>query len=155
MDPLTLLATAQAAYSGIQAAIAAGKEIQGMAADLSDLWGSVAKLTYISSEKPSANIFSKKSAEQIAIERYAAKAEANDLALKAKNLFIGHYGLAAWDQIQKEVIEIRKEIERQRYEEEKRSAEAMENIQETAVVSIIVLFMVSIMLGVGIILLGS
>ena len=126
-----------------------------MAADLSDLWGSVAKLTYISSEKPSANIFSKKSAEQIAIERYAAKAEANDLALKAKNLFIGHYGLAAWDQIQKEVIEIRKEIERQRYEEEKRSAEAMENIQETAVVSIIVLFMVSIMLGVGIILLGS
>jgi hypothetical protein len=155
VDPLTLLATAQAAYSGIQAAIAAGKEIQGMAADLSDLWGSVAKLTYISSEKPSANIFSKKSAEQIAIERYAAKAEANDLALKAKNLFIGHYGLAAWDQIQKEVIEIRKEIERQRYEEEKRSAEAMENIQETAVVSIIVLFMVSIMLGVGIILLGS
>lgn len=155
MDPLTLLATAQAAYSGIQAAIAAGKEIQGMAADLSDLWGSVAKLTYISSEKPSANIFSKKSAEQIAIERYAAKAEANDLALKAKNLFIGHYGLAAWDQIQKEVIEIRKEIERQRYEEERRSAEAMENIKETFVVSMIVLLLVSIMLGVGIILLGS
>jgi hypothetical protein len=155
VDPLTLLATAQAAYSGIQAAIAAGKEIQGMAADLSDLWGSVAKLTYISSEKPSANIFSKKSAEQIAIERYAAKAEANDLALKAKNLFIGHYGLAAWDQIQKEVIEIRKEIERQRYEEERRSAEAMENIKETFVVSMIVLLLVSIMLGVGIILLGS
>lgn len=155
MDPLTLLATAQAAYSGIQAAIAAGKEIQGMAADLSDLWGSVAKLTYISSEKPSANIFSKKSAEQIAIERYAAKSEANDLALKAKNLFIGHYGLAAWDQIQKEVIEIRKEIERQRYEEERRSAEAMENIKETFVVSMIVLLLVSIMLGVGIILLGS
>ena len=155
MDPLTLLATAQAAYSGIQAAIAAGKEIQSMAADLSDLWGSVAKLTYISAEKPSSNIFTRKTAEQIAIERYTAKAEANELALKAKNLFVGHYGLAAWDQIQREVIAIRKEMEREKYEEEKRKAEMMENIQETAVVSIIVLFMVSIMLGVGIILLGS
>ena len=47
MDPLTILAAAQAAYAGIQAGIAAGKEIQGMAADLSELWGSVAKLTHM------------------------------------------------------------------------------------------------------------
>ena len=154
MDPLTLLATAQAAYSGIQAAIVAGKEIQSMAADLSELWGSVAKLTYISAEKPSTNIFSNKSAEQIAIERYTAKAEAHELALKAKNLFVGHYGLAAWDQIQKEVIGIRKEMERQKYEEEKANAERMENIQETVVVSIIVMFVLSIMIAVGIILSG-
>ena len=67
MDPLTLLAAAQAAYAGIQAGIAAGKEIQGMAQDLSELWGSVAKLTHISAEKPSTTIFSNKSAEQIAM----------------------------------------------------------------------------------------
>ena len=134
--------------------IVAGKEIQSMAADLSELWGSVAKLTYISAEKPSTNIFSNKSAEQIAIERYTAKAEAHELALKAKNLFVGHYGLAAWDQIQKEVIGIRKEMERQKYEEEKANAERMENIQETVVVSIIVMFVLSIMIAVGIILSG-
>ena len=116
MDPLTILAAAQAAYSALQAGIAAGKEIQGMSADLSELWGSVAKLTHISAEKPSTNIFSDKSAEQIAMERYAAKAEAQDLALKAKNMFVGRFGLAAWDQVQREVIEIRKEIERQKYE---------------------------------------
>jgi hypothetical protein len=152
MDPLTILAAAQAAYSALQAGIAAGKEIQGMAADLSELWGSVAKLTHISAEKPSTNIFSKKSAEQIAMERYAAKAEAQDLALKAKNMFVGRFGLAAWDQVQREVIEIRKEIERQKYEDERASAAKMEEIQEAAVVTGIVLLLLSIMLGVGVIL---
>jgi hypothetical protein len=155
MDPLTILAAAQAAYGAIQAGIAAGKEIQGMAADLSELWGSVAKLTHMSAEKPSSNIFSDKTAEQIAVERYAAKAEANDLALKAKNLFIGRFGLAAWDQVQREVIEIRKEIERQRYIEERQAEVRAEEIRETAVVSFIVLLVLSIMLMVGIILLRS
>ena len=152
MDPLTILAAAQAAYSALQAGIAAGKEIQGMAADLSELWGSVAKLTHISAEKPSTNIFSDKSAEQIAMERFAAKAEAQDLALKAKNMFIGRFGLAAWDQVQREVIEIRKEIERQKYEEERATAAKMEEIQEAAVVTGIVLLLLSIMLCVGVIL---
>jgi hypothetical protein len=152
MDPLTILAAAQAAYSALQAGIAAGKEIQGMAADLSELWGSVAKLTHISAEKPSVNIFSNKSAEQIAMERYAAKAEAQDLALKAKNMFVGRFGLAAWDQVQREVIEIRKEIERQKYEEERATAAKMEEIQEAAVVTGIVLLLLSIMLIVGVVL---
>jgi hypothetical protein len=139
MDPLTLLAMAQAAYAGIQAGIVAGKEIQGMAADLSDLWGSVAKLTHMAADKPSTSIFSDKSAEQIAMERYAAKAEAQDLALKAKNMFVGKFGLAAWDQIQKEVIEIRKEIERQKYEENRASEARMEEIKEAGVVFMIVM----------------
>ena len=149
MDPLTILAAAQAAYSGIQAGIAAGKEIQGMAADLSELWGSLAKLTQLSAEKPATNIFNKKSIEQVAIERYAAKAEAQDLALKAKNMFIGQFGLAAWDQVQKEVIEIRKEIERQRYAEEKARAAKIEEIKEAAVVGFIVLGVLMVMLIVG------
>ena len=155
MDPLTILAAAQAAYSGIQAAISAGKEIQSMAADLSELWGSIAKLTHLSAEKPKISVFSGKTAEQIAIERYAAKAEAQDLALKAKNMFVGRFGLAAWDQVQREVIEIRKEIEREKYAKEKDDAARMEEIKEAAVVSFIVLFLISIMLGLGIILLGS
>ena len=152
MDPLTILAAAQAAYGAIQAGIAAGKEIQGMAADLSDLWGSVAKLTHIAADKPSTNIFSQKSAEQIAMERYAAKAEAQDLAMKAKNMFVGRFGLAAWDQVQKEVIEIRKEIERQKHIEEREAEVRAEEIREVAVVGFIVLVLLSIMLLVGIIL---
>ena len=154
MDPLTILAIAQAAYAGIQSSIAAGKEIQGMAQDLSDLWGSLAKLTQISAEKPSTNIFSKKTAEQIAIERYTAKAEAQDLALKAKNMFVGQFGLAAWDQVQREVINIRKEIERQKWEEERERAARLEELREVGVVTFIVLLLLSIMLAIGVIFLG-
>ena len=155
MDPLTILAAAQAAYAGIQAGIAAGKEIQGMAADLSELWGSVAKLTHMTAEKPSTNLFTNKTAEQIAIERYTAKAEAVSLAEKAKNMFIGQFGLAAWDQVQREVINIRKEIERQKYEEERLAEARLEDIKEAGIVTAIVLFVLSIILGIGIILLRS
>jgi hypothetical protein len=154
MDPLTILAAAQAAYGALQTGIAAGKEIQSMAADLSDLWGSLAKLTQIAADPPKKTFFNDKSAEQIAIERYAAKAEAHDLTLKARNLFVGTYGLAAWDQVQREVINIRKEIERQKWEEERAFAAKMEEIREAGVVTFIVLLLLSIMLAAGIVLLG-
>jgi inorganic triphosphatase YgiF len=154
MDPLTILAAAQAAYSGIKVGIAAGKEIQHMAKDLSDLWGSLAKLTQISAEKPKPSIFSRKSAEQIAIERYTARAEAQDLAAKAKNMFVGQFGLSAWDQVQREVINIRKEIEREKYEAEKVRAAKLEELREATVVTLIVMFGVAVIFCVGIILMG-
>jgi len=77
------------------------------------------------------------------------------LALKAKNMFVGQYGLAAWDQVQREVINIRKEIEKERWEEARKQAAKMEDIREAAVVSFIVLFLLSIMMAVGFILLRS
>jgi len=155
MDPLTILAGAQAAYAAIKAGIAAGKEIQKMAADLSDLWGNLAKLTQIAAEPPRKTFFNNKSAEQIAVERYTAKAEAYDLTLKARNLFVGTYGLAAWDQVQREVINIRKEIERQKWEDEKARAAKLEEIREATVVTLIVMFGVAVIFCVGIILMGA
>ena len=154
MDPLTILAVAQTAYAAIKTGIAAGKEIQHMAADLSDLWGSLAKLTQIAAEPPKKTFFNDKSAEQIAIERYTAKTEAHDLTLKARNLFVGTYGLAAWDQVQREVINIRKEIERQKWEDEKARAAKLEEIREATVVTLIVMFGVAVIFCVGIILMG-
>ena len=155
MDPLTILAAAQTAYAAIQTGIAAGKEIQHMAADLSNLWGSLAKLTQIAAEPPKKTFFNDKSAEQIAIERYTAKAEAHDLTLKARNLFVVTYGLAAWDQVQREVINIRKEIERQKWEDEKARAAKLEEIREATVVTLIVMFGLSVILCIGIILMGA
>jgi len=155
MDPLTILAVAQTAYAAIKTGIAAGKEIQHMAADLSDLWGSLAKLTQLAAEPPKKTFFNDKSAEQIAIERYTAKAEALDLTLKARNLFVGTYGLAAWDQVQREVINIRKEIERQRWQDEKDRAAKLEEIREATVVTLIVMFGVAVIFCVGIILMGT
>lgn len=153
MDPLTVLALAQTAYAGLKAGIAAGKEIQHMAKDLSDLWGSLAKLTQLAADPPKKTIFNRKTAEQIAIERYTAKAEAQELAAKARNMFIGQYGLSAWDQVQREVISIRKEIERERYMAEKERQAKVDEIREAAVVTIIVLSLLGITGLVGVTLL--
>jgi len=153
MDPLTVLALAQTAFAGLKAGIAAGKEIQHVAKDLSDLWGSLAKLTQIAAEPPRKSIFSNKSAEQIAIERYTAKAEAQDLTAKAKNMFVGQFGLSAWDQVQREVINIRKEIEREKYMAEKARAAKLEEIRDAAVITIIVLGLIGIIGLIGVALL--
>jgi preprotein translocase subunit Sss1 len=153
MDPLTVLALAQTAFAGLKAGIAAGKEIQHVAKDLSDLWGSLAKLTQIAAEPPRKSLFSSKSPEQIAIERYTAKAEAQDLTAKAKNMFVGQFGLAAWDQVQREVINIRKEIEREKYMAEKARAAKLEEICDAAVITMIVLGLVGMIGLIGMVLL--
>jgi hypothetical protein len=153
MDPLTVLALAQTAFAGLKAGIAAGKEIQHVAKDLSDLWGSLAKLTQIAAEPPRKSLFSNKSPEQIAIERYTAKAEAQDLTAKAKNMFVGQFGLAAWDQVQREVINIRKEIEREKYMAEKARAAKIEELRDAAVVTMIVLGLIAMIGLVGMVLL--
>lgn len=153
MDPLTVLALAQTAFAGLKAGIAAGKEIQHMAKDLSDLWGSLAKLTQIAAEPPKPSVFSRKTAEQIAVERYTARAEAQDLAAKAKNMFVGQFGLAAWDQVQREVINIRKEIEREKYMAEKARAAKIEELRDAAVITMIVMGLIAMMGLVGITLL--
>lgn len=153
MDPLTVLALAQTAFAGLKAGIAAGKEIQHVAKDLSDLWGSLAKLTQIAAEPPRKSLFSSKSPEQIAIERYTAKAEAQDLTAKAKNMFVGQFGLAAWDQVQREVINIRKEIEREKYAAEKARAAKLEELRDAAVITMIVLGLIAMIGLVGMVLL--
>jgi preprotein translocase subunit Sss1 len=153
MDPLTVLALAQTAFAGLKAGIAAGKEIQHVAKDLSDLWGSLAKLTQIAAEPPRKSIFSNKSPEQIAIERYTAKAEAQDLTAKAKNMFVGQFGLSAWDQVQREVINIRKEIEREKYMAEKARAAKLEELRDAAVITMIVLGLIGIIGLIGVALL--
>jgi len=153
VDPLTVLALAQTAFAGLKAGIAAGKEIQHVAKDLSDLWGSLAKLTQIAAEPPRKSLFSSKSPEQIAIERYTAKAEAQDLTAKAKNMFVGQFGLAAWDQVQREVINIRKEIEREKYMAEKARAAKIEELRDAAVVTMIVLGLIAMIGLVGMVLL--
>lgn len=153
MDPLTVLALAQTAFAGLKAGIAAGKEIQHVAKDLSDLWGSLAKLTQIAAEPPRKSLFSSKSPEQIAIERYTAKAEAQDLTAKAKNMFVGQFGLSAWDQVQREVINIRKEIEREKYAAEKARAAKLEELRDAAVITMIVLGLIAMIGLVGMVLL--
>jgi hypothetical protein len=50
-----------------------------------------------------------KSAQQIAMEAYAAKAEADQMMEDLKNHFIGEFGIVAWDQVLSATTQIKKD----------------------------------------------
>ena len=108
MDPLTLLAAAKASYEALKAGIAVGKELQHMASDMGSLFDSVAAITRAAAD-PKGSLMSGKTAQQIAMEAYAAKAEADTMMEELKNHFIGEFGIAAWDQVLAATTQIKKQ----------------------------------------------
>ena len=144
MDPITILAIAKASYEAIKGGIAVGKEIQGMAKDVSSLFDSVAHLTRIAAEPHHGSLLSGKTAEQIAMEAYAAKAEADQMMADLKNHFVGEFGLAAWDEVVAATTKIKKDIKAAQIQAENEHAELMDNIAQWSVVVILFLTVVVI-----------
>ena len=126
MDPLTLLALAKGSYEAIKAGISVGKELQGMAGDLGSLFDSVAAITRAAAE-PKGNFAAGKSAQQIAMEAYAAKAEADAMMAELKNHFIGEFGIAAWDQVVAATTQIKKDQRAAALQAAKEQEELMNN----------------------------
>ena len=146
MDPISLLLMAKTAYEAVKSGIAAGKELQGVAADLGSLFESVAALTRHAASPPRGNLLSGKTAEQMAMEAYAAKAEADQLMADLKNHFVGEYGLAAWDQVVAATTQIRKDQKAAALQEAKEQEEMMNTIMVWG--SAILLFFVVVACGV-------
>jgi hypothetical protein len=128
MDPLTLLALAKGSYEAVKAGIAVGKELQGVATDLGSLFDSVAAITRHAAQPPRGNLLSGKTAEQVAMEAYAAKAEADQLLADLKNHFVGEYGLSAWDQVVAKTIQIKKDMRAAALLARKEHEESMDNL---------------------------
>jgi hypothetical protein len=152
MDPISLLAAAQASFAALKAGIAAGKELQHMAADLGSLFDSVAAITRTAAE-PKSNLMSGKSAQQIAMEAYAAKAEADQMMEDLKNHFIGEFGIAAWDQVLSATTQIRKEQKAAALEAQKEQ-EAMMNTVMTwgaAALAIVVILICFVLVTIGLV----
>ena len=144
MDPLTLLALAKGSYEAIKAGISVGKELQGMAGDLGSLFDSVAAITRAAAE-PKGNFAAGKSAQQIAMEAYAAKAEADAMMADLKNHFIGEFGIAAWDQVVAATTQIKKDQKAAALEAQKEQEELMHTVMVWG--SVFLLFVVVLICG--------
>lgn len=130
MDPFTILAGATALYNGLKSAVGAGEDVVDTARRVSSLMSEVAKVVQLVSLPRKKRLFqSTEDFEAEAMKLYSAKAKANQLALEAKNLFISQHGKNAWDHIQKQVIEMRKEAARQA----RLHAEEMEEARKDAI----------------------
>jgi hypothetical protein len=145
MDPLTILALAKASYEAVKGGIAVGKEMQSMAKDLGSLFDSVAHITRIAAEPPKAGLLSGKTAEQMAMEAYAAKAEAEQMIAELKNHFVGEFGLAAWDEVLSHTIQIKKDIKAAEIEAANAREAFMDNLAAWAVGVILFLTLAAIL----------
>jgi hypothetical protein len=152
MDPLTLLAAAKASYEALKAGIAVGKELQSMAADMGSLFDSVAAITRAAAD-PKGSLMSGKSAQQIAMEAYAAKAEADTMMEELKNHFIGEFGIAAWDQVLSHTTQIKKDQKAAALQAEKDQDELMHTIMVWGAVAlaVIVVLVCVVLISIGLV----
>lgn len=125
MDPITILAIAKGSYEALKAGISAGKELQGMFKDVMSLLDSAGKITRLAAKPPRPGLFDGKTAEQIAIEAFTAKAEVEKMMEEVKNTFISEYGILAWDEILRETTRIKKEQAAERLRAQKEQEEMM------------------------------
>jgi len=128
MDPLTILALAKGSYEALKAGISVGKELQGMFGDVMSLLDSAGQLAKLAAKPPRPGLFDEKTAEQVAIEAFTAKVEIEAMLAEVKNTFISEYGIAAWDQILRETVRIKKERAAARLQAAKEQEELMGNI---------------------------
>jgi len=152
MDPLTLLAAAKASYEAIKAGIAVGKELQGMAADMGSLFDSVAAITRVAAD-PKGSLMAGKSAQQIAMEAYAAKAEADTMMEELKNHFIGEFGIAAWDQVLSHTTQIKKDMKAAALQAEKDQDELIHTVMTwgAAALALVVAVICVILVFIGVV----
>jgi hypothetical protein len=150
MDPFTLIAGATAIYNSIKSAVDAGKDMMETAEKVSNLFGKVGQIVTIASTPRKKKLFqSQAEFEAEAVKIYAVKAKALDMQLQVKNLFISQYGKAAWEGIQRQVIEMRKEAAR---EAAAKLKEQEENRKDAIMIASIVGFLVLGIAVIGIVL---
>lgn len=126
MDPATIslvFGMAKGAYEAIKAGIKIGREIQGMAGDVAKLYGAVGTLTRLSAEKPKPKLFSKVSAEEMAMDIVVKRKQAEEWFNQVKNEFVATYGLRGWQEVEKELVRIQKEQKAARLKAQKEAEE--------------------------------
>jgi len=152
MDPFTLIAGASAIYNGIKGAVDSGHEMLDVAERVGTLFGRIAQITQLTSGRRKKKLFqSQAEYEAEAIKLYTLKQKAQQLQLDTRNLFISAYGVAAWSSIQKEIIEMRKEAQRQAAAAQREAEENRKDmIMGAWLIGAVILF--SVCVGIGMVL---
>jgi hypothetical protein len=147
MDPATIaliFGAAKTAYNAVQQGIKVGKDLNTMCGDVAKLYGSVAKLTQASKSPPKPGLFSKMSAEELALDTVMKRKQAAEMAEKVKNDFVAIHGVRGWEEVLKEVIKVRKQ---QRRLEEQKAREAQQMREDLTQLGMVVLAALAIMAG--------
>lgn len=132
IDPITAVATATAAFNTIKQGFQAGREIEGMAGDLSRWMGAVSdiKKSEELAKKPPLfkKLFASGSVEEEAMQAFMAKKKAEDMRAELKNIISFTRGPSAWEELLKTEADIRKKRQAAIYAQEEYRRKVIEII---------------------------
>lgn len=107
LDPFTILAAAKAATEGIKQCIALGRDVHGIVKDMSTLLSAEADLAKLAADPPK-GWGVQGSAEEIALQAVTARRQVEALKQQVQNELVAQYGLKIMDELNREIIEVRK-----------------------------------------------
>ena len=132
IDPITAVATATAAFNTIKQGFQAGREIEGMAGDLSRWMGAVSdiKKSEELAKKPPLfkKLFASGSVEEEAMQAFMAKKKAEDMREELKNIISFTRGPSAWEELLRTEADIRKKRQQAIYDQQERQRKLFEII---------------------------
>ena len=130
IDPITAVATATAAFNTIKSAFAAGRDVEGMAKDISRWMGAVSDIKKAEemNKKPPLfkKLFASGSVEEEAMQIFMAKKKAEDMREELKNIISFTRGPSAWAELLKTEADIRKKRQEMIYAQEERRRQILE-----------------------------
>ena len=130
MDPVTVMATASAAFGALKKGFAIGRDIESMASDLSRWMGALSDLDQMEKEAKNPPIFKKlfsgQSVEQEAIQTFAAKKKAQEQRYELKQWISMTLGTSAWDELVRMEGQIRKRRQETLYAQRERRRKFVE-----------------------------
>jgi|TARA_X000001316_G_C919035_1_gene33129 hypothetical protein len=130
MDPISVMATASAAFGALKKGFAVGRDIESMASDLSRWMGALSDLDQMEKEAKNPPIFKKlfggQSVEQEAITTFANKQKAQQQRYELQQWISLTLGKSKWDELVKMEGQIRKRRKETLYKQRERRRKFVE-----------------------------
>ena len=122
IDPVTALGVATTAFNAIKTGFQAGRDVEGMAGDLSRWMGAVSDIKKAEelNQKPPLfkKLFAAGSVEEEALQTLMAKKKTEDMRDQLKNIIMFSRGHGAWEELLKTEADIRKKRQKAIYDRE-------------------------------------
>ena len=141
IDPVTAVAAATAAFNAIKTGFQAGRDIEGMAGDLSRWMGAVSDIKKAEelNQKPPLfkKLFASGSVEEEALQTLMAKKKAEDMREELKQIISFTRGPSAWQELLQTEADIRKKRQKLIYDQEERRRKIVEAVGIVFLLSLI------------------
>lgn len=134
MDPITIIATASAAYNAVKRGIEVGRELQDMGSQLATWAGAISDIEFLHKKAQNPPWWKMGgSVQSEAMELFAAKKKIEAQRAELKTYIQYSYGQSGWE----ELLRIEAQIRKQRQATEYRKAEIKETMITVVIVGLV------------------